>query len=252
MRFLAALLLPFTFPSITAQPTWKEFSLGPVTTLGPPNSRRLKGKGVLRARSITAKSLIALAAGVFPTRVLGPDWMDSECYSITAVISNDSRGHLRTRTRGISGSDDEFRSMFSQEIASRFHLKTHTERKDRDAFVVQPLSEGRLKVRRSKSLEGGQVNMKGSLIVNVYETVDARGLTLLEFCGWLERHLDSPVIPSPTFPSGTWDVHLHWRTGGQRPLLAAVRDQVGLDLVEGNAPVEYLIVDHVDRLFGRP
>lgn len=52
--------------------------------------------------------------------------------------------------------------MLSEEIASRFQLKTHTERKDRDAFVVQPLVGERLKVRRSKSLEGGQVNVKGN------------------------------------------------------------------------------------------
>jgi len=247
MRFLAALLFPLTFPSITAQPTWKEFSLGPVTTSGPPNSQRLKGRGVLSARSITAKSLIALAAGVFPSRVLGPDWLDSECYSITAIVSDDSRGHLRRRLPGSSSSDEEFWSMFRHEITSRFQLTMHTERKDRDAFVVQPLVGGRLKVRQSKSLEGGQVNRKGTPMTNVYSTVDARGLTLMEFCGWLERQLNAPVIPSSSLPPGTWDFHVHWQSGDQRSLLAAVRDQVGLDLVEGNASVEYLIVDRVDR-----
>lgn len=33
--------------------------------------------------------------------------------------------------------------------------------------------------------------------------------------------------------------------------IAAVKDQVGLDLGEGNDSVQYIIVDHVDRLSGR-
>ena len=252
MRFLAALSLSCAFSSINAQPTWKEFALGPVTTSGPPNSRRLQRKGVLRARSITAKSLIALAAGVFPTRVLGPDWMDTECYRITAILADDSRGHLRTRSADGSNSDEEFRSMFKQEITSRFHLKTHTDRKDRDAYVVQPLAGGRLKVRPSKSLEGGQFKRKGTPITNANSTVEGRGLTLVEFCGWLERQLNAPVIPNSTFPSGTWDFRVHWRSGDQKSLLVAVRDQVGLDLTERNAPVEYLVVDHVANPIGHP
>jgi uncharacterized protein (TIGR03435 family) len=148
--------------------------------------------------------------------VLGPGWIETECYSVTAVLSGNSRGQLRTRTLGSSGSDEEFRSIFSREITSRFQLKTHTERKELDAFVVQPLAGGRLKVRRSTSLEGGQVNVKGTPIVNVYDTMDARGLTLVEFCGWLERHLNAPVIPTSTLPSGIWDFHLRWRAGDQK------------------------------------
>lgn len=85
-----------------------------------------------------------------------------------------------------------------------------------------------------------------------YSTDVDSGLTLLEFCSWLERHLDTPVIPNSTLPSGTWDFDVHWRTGDQGSRLAAVKDQVGPDLVEGTASVEYLVVDHVDRPLGRP
>jgi uncharacterized protein (TIGR03435 family) len=251
MRLLVTLLLLSALQPVNAQPAWKEFSVGPVKTADtPPNSIRIVRRGVFRAKSITAKSLIAMAGDVLPTRVLGPDWIDTERYSITAILSDDAGGRLRTRTPGSSTSDVEFQSLLRQEIISRFKLKTHMERKNRDAFLVRP--SFRLKIRKSKSLEGREVTGKATPIINLNRTVDARGLTLLEFCAWLERRLSAPVIANSTLPSGTWDFHLHWRSGEETSLIAAVRNQTGLDLLETNAPVVYLVVDHIESPLGQP
>jgi hypothetical protein len=74
MQRRLTLLLPMAISLLNAQPKWQEFSLGPVTPKDPPNSSGTVRKGALHARSISAKSLIAIAAGVSPTRVLGVDW----------------------------------------------------------------------------------------------------------------------------------------------------------------------------------
>lgn len=233
--------------STTPQPMWETFSLGPATSGGLANSKPAVRKGIMRAKSISAKSLIGFVAGISPTRVLGPEWIDTERYSVTAILSDNSRGRLRRRSPTGASSDEEFRLLFTQEIVSRFQLKMHTEQRSQHAFVASLLSGQRLKVHESKALEGGHLKHHGSSVTNMYSVIDARGLTFLELCNWLERQLNAPVIPNPTFPPGVWDFRVKWRTADQNSLLAAIRDQIGIDLVEGNAAINYLVVDHIEK-----
>lgn len=247
MRCRLILLLPVAISLPGAQPAWKEFSLGPMTPKGPPNSDGKVRNGGLRAKSISTRSLIAIAAGVSPTHVLGPDWIDTERFSVAAVLADDSRSRLRTRPSGGAGLDDEFRELFSQEIASRFHLEIRRERRDVRGFVVRPPNGAQLKARQSKSLEGGRFIRKGTPIVNVFSTLDARGTTLQDLCNWLERQLNAPVVSNDGLPIGVWDFRLRWRSGDQTSLRQAVREQVGLDIVEGNTLVEYIVVSPIEK-----
>lgn len=246
MKRLLSLLLPLAVFLFGAQATWKEFSLALVTPKGPPHPFAAH-HGALQAGSISVKSLIGIATGMPPTRVLGPDWIDTEHYRVTAVLSDESRVRMRTRKPGDTGVDEEFRSLFIQEIVSRFHLEFHQERRNSIGYLVQPISGGKLKAQKSTSHEGGGFKQTGTYIINVHTALDARGVTLPEFCNWLENRLKAPVTPSSALPGGIWDFRLKWQSVSQDSLLGAIRDQLGLDVKEANTPAEYLIVDRIER-----
>src|SRR5579863_1213777 len=92
-------------------PTWKEFSMGPVQhRLRSPVSNIRQGE--LRAGSISLKSLVGIAAGLPAVRILGPDWLATEQYSVDATLSDESRLRLRTRSKDPVAED--FRSLLQQ------------------------------------------------------------------------------------------------------------------------------------------
>jgi uncharacterized protein (TIGR03435 family) len=67
----------------------------------------------------------------------------------------------------------------------------------------------------------------------------------LDYCAtYLEQALQAPVIDQ-TGLQGNYDMDLTWnnRTGGKKNLKQAVYDQLGLELVPGTAPVQYLVIE---------
>jgi uncharacterized protein (TIGR03435 family) len=246
MRRLA-FLLSVGASLAAAQPSWKEFSLGPARLKGPINPRGAVRWGTLRARSLSARTLIAISSGVPPARVLGPDWIDSERYGILAVLADDSKGRLRTRSTAGSTLDDEFQTLFAEEIASRFGLEFHKERRETSGFVLRPEASTDIKARRSRSLEGARFIEKGTPIINVRQSLEVQGATLLEFSDWLERRLGMPVVAAGALPDGVWDFRLRWTTGDERSLREEVRDQVGLEILPSNVTAEYVVISRVER-----
>jgi uncharacterized protein (TIGR03435 family) len=225
MRGLA-FLLSVGASLAAAQPNWKEFSLGPAIPKGPINPRGSVRRGILRAKSISARTLIAISTGLPPPRVLGPDWIDSEHYSVSAVLADDLKGRLRSRSAAGASLNDEFQSLFASEIASRFRLEFQKERRETSGFELRPEASANVKARRSKSLEGARFNQKGTPIINVRQSLEVQGATLLEFADWLERRLGMPVVAADALPDGVWDFRLRWTTGDKSSLREAVRDQV--------------------------
>src|SRR5262249_2506209 len=49
---------------------------------------------------------------------------------------------------------------------------------------------------------------------------------------------------------GPYDFHLKWKTGDHESLLAALKDQLGMELVRQSDHAEYLVVDRVERPVG--
>lgn len=246
MRLLA-FLLSVGAALASAQPSWKEFSLGPAASKGPINERGSVRLGVLRARSISGRTLIAISTGVPPARVLGPDWIDSERYAISAVLADDSKGRLSTRSAAAAGRDGEFQNLFAQEVGSRFGLQFRKERREASGFVLRPQASTDIKGRRSRSLEGARFIQKGTPIINVRQSLEVQGATLLEFADWLERRLGMPVVAAGAMPDGVWDFRLRWTTKDEISLREAVRGQVGLEILPGNVTAEYVVISRVER-----
>lgn len=200
--------------------------MGPATPYGPVNPRGTVRNGTLRARSISPRTFIAIATGVSRARVLGPDWIDSERYRISAVLASDAKT-LRTRTSGGASVSDEFQLLFGQEIVRRFRMEFQKERRETNGFLVRLPPSVDIKARRAKTLEGARFSESGTPIINTRRTLDVRGATIPEFLEWLEFKLRAPIAATSAAPEGVWDFRIRWTTADQTSLFQAVKEKVG-------------------------
>ncbi|MFN7920048.1 MAG: TIGR03435 family protein [Bryobacteraceae bacterium] len=229
-----------------AQPGWREFELGPATTKGPAKFRGSIRSGALRARSISPRTLIAIATGVSPVRVLGPDWIDTERYRISAVLGEAKA--LRTRSSPSPSIQEEFRLLFSKEIVRRFRLEFQMGRRETAGFWAKHSPSAATKARLSKSLEGARFQESGTPVINVRRTLDVRGATIAEFLDWVERFgLRAPVVATSALPEGTWDFRIRWTTGDPDSLLQAIHEAIGWELSPGSVSPEYVVIKRIAR-----
>jgi uncharacterized protein (TIGR03435 family) len=237
-------LLPILLAVSTAQPSaWQEFSIGPaVPKQSLVNDSR---RGVLRAGSISLKSLIGIAAGVPEARILGPDWMDTERYAVTATLSAESRLRLRTPSEDDGSLAVDFRTMLTEELAQRLHLQYHRETRDRLSYTLQLAVGRRMTLRSAPPLERSMLAL--SRLGSRNTTLDARSVTFRRIGNWLQGRLKQPVAVDPALPAGAYSFRLRWKSGDQPSLFAALKDQLGLELVEDPRSQEFVVLDRVER-----
>jgi uncharacterized protein (TIGR03435 family) len=224
------------------------FHVGPMTQKGPVNPRGAIRDGALRARSISARTLIAIAMGISPARVLGPDWIDSERYQISAVLTDANARSLRTRLSGSASRNEEFQVLLREEIVRRFGMEFQQERRETSGFAARLPPSGSIKAQRSKTLEGARFKESGTPVLNVRRTLEVRGATMPEFLEWLERFwLRAPVVAISAVPYEVWDFRIRWTTADQSSLFQSVKEKVGIEITPATVSPEYLIIKRIDR-----
>ena len=169
----------------------------------------------------------------------GPTWIDSDRYDIQAKSA-----------AGSANSADETYLRIQTLLADRFQLKAHRETKIVPVYELTVAKTG-LRMREAKGLapspfEGGSITSWNY------------------FVAFLSRRLDRPVTDK-TGLQGAWYTHLRYTTddgkqeeiGGPATdpmqsaagpsIFTAVQEQLGLKLDSAKGPVEFLVVDSVDR-----
>lgn len=239
-------LLPVFFLSLIAQaPEWQEFSLGPPRgklEIGTNNIRQ----GVFHSNSISLKSLISLASGIGAAHVTGPGWIDSEHYGISATLSEASRLRLRTRAPDDARVVDEFRLLLTKELVQRFRLEFHRETRDTVEYTLQPADGPVVTLRPSMPRERERITLSDTALTH-NSTLDAHGTNMRTLGSWLRSHLKAPVTVSAAFPDGAFDFQLTWKSEDDASLFAALKSQLGAELVRKTERQEYLVVDRVER-----
>src|SRR4030095_11604729 len=109
---------------------WKDLSIGPPerTTI-TPNS--------IDSEGISVKQLLSIAYETPQSRILGPEWLDSERRSIVAIPDDMNKGN--------------FKSMLRALLAERFKVVTRIEKRRIPVYVLRRRTDSPLKLQVSET-----------------------------------------------------------------------------------------------------
>jgi uncharacterized protein (TIGR03435 family) len=191
--------------------------------------------------NVTLKRCIMGAFGIGPNQILGgPGWLDSDRYEIVAKAERpvDDDGVLM--------------AMLQTLLAERFKLAFHRETRTVPAFLLEVAKNGP-KLERAEDEESTTHNGRG--------LIDAKVITMDRFAEVLSRQMDRPVV-NHTGLEGSFNLKLEWTPETVKPvtsgtdgaaiesglsIFTAIQQQLGLRLRSQKAPVEVVVIDHVER-----
>jgi uncharacterized protein (TIGR03435 family) len=201
--------------------------------------------GRLMLHNYPMLGIIAFAYSIGFDRVAGPGWLYTERYDIDAKFAPDKKF-----TR------DDLLMMMQGLLAERFHLTLHHERKP---IQVWALVMGKNGPKLHASTENEFKTTCGRQ--GAQTACQCKKTTMSQLAEqlphWVSRPLfDAPVVDQ-TGLQGFYDFSLTW-TPTDSPdqsveppgltLFDALQEQLGLKLELRKAPVDRLIIDHVDRV----
>ena len=166
----------------------------------------------------------------------GPSWIDSDTYTISAIIAN----HAEV-------THDQYRALIRAMLADRFQLKVHWETRQGDVYALVVAKSGpKLKVSDASAEPGLNTNIAGHLGRMVATNVPVFYLSTV-----LGNKLSHPVIDK-TGLEGKYDWTLVWdpdpsADSTEPSISTAVQEQLGLKLDAQKGPVKMLVIDSVER-----
>jgi uncharacterized protein (TIGR03435 family) len=209
--------------------------------------RPLAGGNGYVASNVPVRLMIALMYKV-PLRQVegGPKWLDEEYFDLEAHAD------------GVH-SKDELQAMFRTLLAERFGLRMHLVTREGKLFSLRV--DGTT-AKMHNDPDGPGMNIPITPIGN--GEYQGHGVSMSYLCWFLGQQVQDtqrPVIDR-TGLSGTYDFKLSFlpeeaanrsendmpaELRDRPPLSAALKQQLGLRLIPENGPVQYFVVDQVDR-----
>jgi uncharacterized protein (TIGR03435 family) len=176
----------------------------------------------------------------------GPLWLSSERFDVEVRADH-------------SYSIDDLHLMFQNLLADRFQLKLHKEVKTGPVYLLTVAKSG---------LKMNTVDVEKDRNIPISDAPNnefiGRRVPMNYLCYWLGLKLqyDQRPVVDKTGLSGAYDFKLSFRP--QLPpdtsieeqfpellnlpsIFDAVKDQLGLELTPQKGPVEFLVIDHVER-----
>jgi len=202
-------LTPVVMISQTRPSNWKDLSIG------PPERTTITSSSI-DSEGISVKQLLSIAYETPQSRILGPEWLDSERRSIVAIPDDTNKGN--------------FKSMLRTLLAERFKVVTHTEKRKMRVYVMKRRADSPLKLLMSET-EGACRADNG--LFSGFGTIKSIAVCF----EWL---LNRPVVEE-TGLTGQYRFEIQY-PGSPAVLLTAVRD-LGLQLVPAERELEVLIVE---------
>jgi uncharacterized protein (TIGR03435 family) len=231
-----------------------------VTTIRPNRSGDAQGgaffePGRFVAKNATVKMLIAYAYAVKDFQISGgPSWMDSERFDITA--KEDESVSVDRQKLPWKQYREQLDLMVQAMLADRFHLRVVHQPKEASILALVKAPSGSKLVRSTRnSYEADFRGHRGQLI--------ATGVSLAQLAdvlSWMPE-VGSRKVVDQTGIEGTFDLTLRWsweqspEAGGAPEIVQpdapsmfnAVQEQLGLRLQATKGPLDYLVVQQVER-----
>jgi len=182
---------------------------------------------------IPLRNLIYSAYGV-PTWTVsgGPTWLDTEAYDISATLPSNTP-------------KEQINAMLLALFAERFKLTTHREMRDYAVYALVLAKEGS----RLKASADGKFSIRtGKYHLEIHNVSMAAFVTYL----FSAHATDRPVVDM-TGLKGVFDVTFDWTPETVEPtdmsssVFSAIQEQLGLKLELRKSPVEFIVIDRVER-----
>jgi uncharacterized protein (TIGR03435 family) len=189
----------------------------------------------------SVRFLITWAYDLGDERLIGgPGWLDSARFDISAKAPSENP------------TSDELHGMMKQLLAERFRLRVHTDKRDLPMYTLE------------SDRNGPKVHaLDTPLAVNhdPFKMTGAGKLTGTSVTtGMLSNVLTNQLghfVSDQTGFRGAFDFTLEWRpdsapSGGdiqddnRASVFTAIREQLGFRLTAGRAPVQVIVIDHVE------
>ena len=161
-----------------------------------------------------------------------PDWLNSfdSAYDMEGIPASPV-GH------------EECRLMVQSLFLERFKLAVHRERKESPVYFLIAVKKG------TKLREGGGVKLNGAVQFVSGRPQWPDGWTTPELANYLSEFAGRPVVDQ-TGLAGSYGIALDFSRadGDGRPsIFTAVQEQLGVKLEPGKAPVEKVVIDHIEK-----
>jgi uncharacterized protein (TIGR03435 family) len=252
-----------------------------VVSIKPNRSEELRisigfQPGRFIASGTTVKQLIALAYDVRDIQVSGgPSWVDSERYNIDAKEPDSVVEELPKLPPAERG--EQLRLMVQSLLADRFKLKLRHESKEHPVYALVVAKNGP-KLQEAKPGDTYPNGMKGpdgvgrAGMMNMGPgQLTGQGLPMESLARLLSQQLGRTVLDQ-TGLKGNYDFTIQWTPDQSQPamlkgpeggkpatdnapppessglsLFTAIQEQLGLKLESRKGPVEFLVIDHVEK-----
>jgi uncharacterized protein (TIGR03435 family) len=224
---------------------------------GTPSSFGLSG-----GANVTLKTLIAFAYQLQEHRILGgPGWISSDRFDIEAKAPDPKTP------------PDQMKLMLQSLFADRFKLAVHHETKQSNVYALV-VAKGGPKIKLSADQTSPDVNgpsppgagpNHGAIRLGAGSMI-GNAVPLSRFANLLSQRLDRLVIDKTNL-TGRFDLRLQWTpnvednplspTGDPLPpapgdasapsIFVAIQEQLGLKLEAAKGPVDFLVIDRVEK-----
>jgi uncharacterized protein (TIGR03435 family) len=184
---------------------------------------------------VTVSSCIQWAYGKPGVLVAGPGTLTDARYDITAKTDPHA-------------TKEQMQEMLRTLLSERFKLAFHVEKKELRVYTLTAAKSG---IKMKPSAPGVEMHHENSATGMV-----ANSITMQELADYLSDPLNAPLTDGTGLP-GRYDFiidftpYVNMEQSDVRPdpvsvLRSALRGDLGLDLVQGKAVVDVMVVDHVE------
>ncbi len=190
------------------------------------------GEKVFTARSVSMKVLLLIAFGVENSQIQSKaDWLEDEYYDVSAEAEGE---------RGLSY--EELKRPLQRLLEERFKLAVHRETRDVRGYVLTVRKGG------AKLTPGLDQAGMASITSN---GITGSSMSIKTFAATLALLLHQPVVDG-TGLAGNYAVKLRFAPQGSTDselpsLFTALEEQMGLKLESHVVPVDFVVVDHLEK-----
>lgn len=214
--------------------------------------QRTLDPGMISLKGVPLRPVLITAFHVRGDLIQGPGWLDSDCFDITAKTA-------------AAATSDQMSAALLALLAERFGLTFHKETRQQKGYALT-VDKGGPKCPEddpAKAFVGGG---RGVMALRRGGGGIKRVMTMAELASYLSS-VGYGQVQDNTGLTAKYDIQLSWAPDpafeqpiGQPPtgvnlppaptddLFAAVRQQLGLRLDRHDVAVEYIVIDHIERV----